>query len=92
MATIAGNATANNFVDQGNYTFRGTGIISIDNSTDYGTNWNFSYTYTETEQDAFYNSTADGLEGLSTISGFNPIIAVVIAAAIILGVIFLIRS
>ena len=39
-----------------------------------------------------YNSTLGGLEGLDTLASFQTVIAVVIAAALILGVVFLIRA
>lgn len=39
-----------------------------------------------------YNVTEDALSGLDTVSSFQTVIAVVVAAAVILGVVFLIRS
>ena len=39
-----------------------------------------------------FNATQDTLEGIGTISSFVPIIGVVVAAAVILGVVFLIRA
>ena len=39
-----------------------------------------------------FNATTSALEGLDTLSSFQTIIAVVVAAALILGVVFLIRT
>jgi hypothetical protein len=46
----------------------------------------------DTNSSASYNATEDSLSGLTTLSSFLTIIAVVIAAAVILGVVFLIRA
>ena len=58
----------------------------------YGSTLNVSYTFTAKVQNYFLNSTDQTLEGLDTLSSFQTIIAVVVAAAIILGVVFLIRT
>ncbi len=39
-----------------------------------------------------FNATQDTLEGIGTVSSFVPIIGVVVAAAVIIGVVFLIRA
>ncbi len=46
----------------------------------------------DTNATAAFNATQGALEGLESLSSFQPIIAIVIAAAVILGVVFLIRT
>jgi len=46
----------------------------------------------DTNSTAAYNVTNEGLSGLATLGSFQTIIAVVIAAAVILGIVFLIRT
>ncbi len=45
-----------------------------------------------TEGSAAKNATTNALAGLDDFASFQPIIAIVIAAAVILGVVFLIRT
>lgn len=45
-----------------------------------------------TTGDDAYNATDDALSGLDTLSSFQTVIAVVVAAAVILGIVFLIRG
>jgi len=45
-----------------------------------------------TDGSAAMNATTEGLSGLNTLGSFQTIIAVVIAAAVILGIVFLIRT
>lgn len=46
----------------------------------------------QTNSSAAFNATSNTLAGLDDLSSFIPIIAIVIAAAVILGVVFLIRT
>ena len=90
---LVSNTTTDTVVDNANFTFGATtGILTIVNSSNYGTLFNVTYSFSETTQDVFFNSTTDSLEAIGTISSFTPIIAVVVSAAIILGIVFLMRS
>lgn len=79
-------------IDNTNYTDNGDGTFTPKNSSTWLTGWNVSYTWSEVEQSSFYNTTTNSLEGTDDFSSFMPIIAIVIAAAVILGVVFLIRT
>lgn len=80
-------------IDSGNYTDGGDGTFTPTNTTPIGAaGWNVSYTWSQVEQTAFYNTTVNSLDGTEDFSSFMPIIAIVIAAAVILGVVFLIRT
>ncbi len=46
----------------------------------------------QTNSSVAFNATQGGLQGLETLASFQTVIAVVIAAALILGVVFLIRA
>ena len=43
---------------------------------------------TQTANTYAYNASVDGLSGLDTFSGFQPTIAIVVVAGVILGIIF----
>lgn len=84
---------SNVHIAAGNYTFTAAGTITMANTTNLFEDGvvNFSYTYTATDENDFWNITEDTTSGLDTVSSFQTVIAVVVAAAIILGVVLLIR-
>ncbi len=67
-----------------------TNLILINDT--YGSTLNITYSFTATDQNTFFNASQETLQGLDTLASFQTIIAVVVAAAVILGVIFLIRQ
>ncbi len=89
---VSNTSVTNNTVNLVDFTFGSTtGVLTVANSTPMGTIFNVTYDFTETEQNVFFNATGDVTEGLATISSFTPIIAVVVSAAIIIGIVFLIN-
>lgn len=69
--------------------------ITVYNQTSLGngTNgFNITYTFSATDQNAFHNTTTEALSGLRDFASFQSIIAIVVAAAIIIGLVFLLRS
>jgi len=53
----------------------------------YTTNWYLNYTWQEPTKTVATNATDQGLESLDTISNFLPVVAIVVVAAVIIGVI-----
>ncbi len=90
------NTTSGANIEAGNYSFNANGSIDWIGNATWSINLtdqvDISYTYSTRDLDSFYNITGSANEGLENFSDFQPIIAIVIAAAVILGLVFLIRT
>ena len=61
------------------------GQINVTDAINDGLSANVSYSFTIRVESASFNATADGLSGLTTFSGFQPTIAVIVVAVIVIG-------
>jgi len=61
------------------------GQINITDATNDGNDANVSYTFNARIQSAALNATGDGLSGLTTFSGFQPTMAVIVVAVIVIS-------
>jgi len=85
---IATNATTFRLWDAGNYTVSGCKVTWIGENGDLNTNHNINWSYTATFYPATsVNATYNGLEGLEEFSSWLPTLALIIVAAIIIGII-----
>lgn len=81
-------------MDSGNYTFSSTaGTYTMANTTDLYPDGilYINYSFTETERDFAFNSSRSSEEGVDTIASFQSIFGIVVAAAVVLGLVALFR-
>lgn len=85
--------SSNITIDANNYTFDSAGTITMTNASNIFEDGrlNFSYTFTETAQTFALNGSIQAQEGIDTIASFQSIFGIVIAAAVVLGLVVIFR-
>lgn len=83
-SVVVNNITTGAVIDASNYVVQASsGSINVSNATLDGHVLNA--TYTSSTASAAFNTTQDGLAGLTTFSDFQPTIAVIVVAVIIIA-------